>query len=81
MHDKECLPQRVADLRVGDRVDLESCPHLGHKDGWWQYEYATVGHIERETSDCICIWWDGADNVGYSPNQMLMVAQDRRSIL
>ena len=69
----ECVEMRVDELRVGDKVDLSSCPHLGKKDGWWEFEYANVGHVERETPDCICVWWDYADNVGYRPDQILRV--------
>jgi hypothetical protein len=69
---------RVAQLRVGDLVDLDSCPHLGEKFGFWNTEYAEVEHIEHETWYCTCVYWEGIDAVGYSPNQILQVKQRKK---
>jgi hypothetical protein len=69
----ECIPMRVDQLREGDLVDLESCPYLGKKDGFWQYEYAEVEEVEQETHDCVRVCWVGIDAVGYYPDQLLLV--------
>lgn len=69
----ECVEMRVDQLRVGDCVDLDSCPYLGRKHGFWNTEYAVVEQVERETKDCVCVCWEGIDAVGYRPDQKLMV--------
>jgi len=73
-HDMIEVP--VTDIRVGDRVDLESCPYL-NKHASAPYEYAEVVMVERETPECIVLGYEGIDNIGYPINQTLRVRLPR----
>lgn len=62
----------VVDLRVGDLVDLESCPYLAaHSSA--SFEYGRVAHVERETDQCVVIGYEGIDHVGYPADTVLLV--------
>jgi hypothetical protein len=50
---------QAKDLRPGDMFDLEGCPYVSDPAGRFEYEYATVIEIERETPDCVLIGYDG----------------------
>lgn len=64
--------KKVEDLVIGDKVDLESCPHLkDHPTA--QFEYAEVVHVERETPDCVVIGYEGIDHIGYKVGTLLAV--------
>ncbi|CAB3753988.1 hypothetical protein [Paraburkholderia humisilvae] len=63
----------VETLRVGDQVDLKSCPFLkGHAAA--ESEYAVVESIERETPNCLAVGYEGIDVVGYPVGTRLTVS-------
>ncbi|MBN3760919.1 hypothetical protein [Burkholderia sp. Ac-20365] len=64
----------VETLRIGDQVDLQSCPFL--KDhAAAEFEFAVVESIERETVDCVSVGYEGIDVVGYPVGTSLKVSQ------
>ena len=65
----------VTALKVGDKVDLGSCPFL-YKHPSAEFELAEVGEIRRETPDCVVVSYDGIDEVGYPPGTVLKVLQE-----
>lgn len=71
-------PQTVATsvlrIREGDLVDLESCPYLNRHPSA-AFQFATVDHVERETDECVVIWFEGIDAVGYPTGTVLHVVQ------
>ena len=69
----ETIKKKVTAIKEGDRVDLSSCPYLkSHPSA--EYEYAEVTEVERETPDCIVIYYEGIDGIGYPIDQELLVA-------
>ncbi|MFP3637546.1 hypothetical protein [Paraburkholderia sp. SIMBA_054] len=65
----------VETLRVGDRVDLKSCPFLkGHSSA--DFEYAVVESVERETPDCVAVGYEDIDVVGYPVGTRLTVSPE-----
>ncbi len=62
---------RVRDLREGDLVDLESCPHL-HGDPLASFEYAQVLEIAHEGPECIAVDYVSG-GAGYSPDALLVI--------
>ena len=64
----------VLRLAIGDRVDLESCPYLGHHP-MAQFEYGVVAHLERETPECLVVGYEGIDLIGYPVDGVLRVVQ------
>ena len=66
--------KKAKDIKVGDMVDLSSCPYL-NKHASADFEYAEVVEVEQETPNCTRISYDGIDSVGYKPDQELVVSQ------
>lgn len=67
----------VADLSVGDLVDLEGDPYADPgKDSMspFIYEYERVDNVERETADCIRIDFNST-SIGFPPNHLLRVVR------
>jgi hypothetical protein len=69
---KQFVPTHVADLVVGNRVDLESCPYLSGRpqaaDG-----YGVVSSVDNETENCVTVGYEDIDVVGYPLDTVLMV--------
>lgn len=63
-------PVRVQNVRIGDAIDLESCPYL-RNEPIAPYEYGRVERFEIETPDCVVIGYEGIDEVGYPINTVL----------
>lgn len=61
----------VKDLKLGDTVNIESCPYLYRHEAA-PYELFTVSEIVKETKGCICVYYDYA-TCGYSPDDILNV--------
>lgn len=59
-------------LVVGMLVDLESCPYLKNTP-YAQYMYGQVCEVERETSDCVAVGYEGIDVIGYPVDAKLQV--------
>jgi hypothetical protein len=67
--------KRVVDLRPGDYVDLEGdrfADPLRNKPTL-QFIYQMVDAVERETADCVAVWFDGFDCVGFPPDHLVAV--------
>ena len=66
----------VQDLKVGDRVDLKTCPYLSISvPNIADNLFGVVGKVTRETPDCIAIWYDDIDCVGYPVDTELLVEE------
>ena len=72
------MKKRVTELKPGDRVDLESCPHL-HTHSTAPYQYAVVEAVVHETPNCVAVTYEDIDTVGYSPDTELEVRDDSAS--
>lgn len=68
----ETVDKKVEDLVAGDRVDLQSCPHL-HTHPSAPHEFAEVVSVERETDNCVAVEYEALDVVGYAIGQVLKV--------
>jgi len=68
----DTIAVKVEDIKVGDLVDLESCPYL-HDHASAICEYAEVTEVKRETADCLAICYEGIDQVGYRIGTKLKV--------
>ena len=72
--DMEEIP--VEDIRVGDLVDLESCPFL-KDDPCAEFELAKVYAVKRGTANCVTIsyegMYEGMDKVGYDVGTKLRI--------
>lgn len=68
----ETIGVKVSDLREGDMVDLESCPHLSHHIEA-EFEYGVVDEIVIETTHCIVINYESGLSAGYDPEEVLQV--------
>lgn len=66
------IEKSVTSIRVGMRVDLESCPYLKDEPSA-AFEWATVNYAFRETEDCFGIGYDGIDAVGYPIDTRLII--------
>jgi hypothetical protein len=64
--------KKAKDIKVGDKVDLASCPYL-KKHPSAEFEYAEVVEVEHETPTVVAISYNGIDTVGYDVNQILVV--------
>lgn len=60
----------AADLREGDCVDLESCPHL-HDEPIAEFEYAEVIEIGSENG-LVVVGYNGC-GASYQPTQKLTI--------
>lgn len=69
---QQLISKKVEEIKVGNRVDLESCPFL-NKHAAAKSEFGLVAHVERETDNCIVIDYDGIDQVGYPVGTVLQV--------
>lgn len=67
---------KVSDICIGDRIDLEgdayADPDRSHIA--FEFEYALVTGIERETPGCTCLYIEGVDAFGFPPDHMIEVA-------
>ncbi|MHB1942257.1 MAG: hypothetical protein ACYDDA_07965 [Acidiferrobacteraceae bacterium] len=64
----------MTDLRVGDLVDLASCPYLNiHPTA--QTTYAEVTAVTLESRECVVVSYRDIDRVGYHPGIVLQVAE------
>lgn len=63
---------KVKDLKVGDQVDLESCPFLKNQPNA-EFTYAEVVEIVEESPTCIVVDYDSGGTAGYDPEQVLSI--------
>lgn len=64
----------VRDLKVGDMVDLQDDPYADkNHNPFLECEYVIVAKIESETPDCVAVWFEGFDCVGFPPDHQLKV--------
>lgn len=68
----ETISLPVISIRVGMRVDLESCPSLKN-DPSAEFEYAEVNYVQREAPDRLAVGYEGIDVVGYKLDTILKV--------
>ena len=83
------VERRVIDLRVGDRVDLESDPfadpegytHGPHNSAnpEFAFEFLVVEHIARETDDCVRVDFNGF-SCGFPPDHWIDVDGEQRRV-
>lgn len=69
-------PKRVADLTVGDLLDLAGDPYADPDPAVvssLEFEYVEVLGIERETAECIRVDTN-VDSYGFPPNHTVTVA-------
>lgn len=66
----------VLDLRVGDLVDLESCPYLWDHP-MAKFDYGVVYQVGHETPECVVVWYEGIDAVGYPTGTILEVRESK----
>ncbi|MGF6440086.1 phage protein NinX family protein [Paraburkholderia youngii] len=65
----------VETLRAGDQVDLSSCPFLkAHPAA--DLQYGVVEEVERETPECVAVWYESFNSVGYPLGTMLKVSPE-----
>jgi len=62
----------ITSIRVGMRVDLESCPYLKNHPSA-SSEWAVVSYASRETANCFAIDYDGIDIIGYDPSITIVI--------
>jgi hypothetical protein len=70
--EQDTRPVQVKDIRVGDLIDLQGDSALGHHP-LTEYEFMEVIEIEKESPDCIVLYFNGMA-AGYESNQVMMVA-------
>jgi hypothetical protein len=68
----ETKPLAVEHIVEGMLVDLASCPFL-KTEPVADCEFALVAGVEAETPDCVAIWYDSIDQVGYPMGTLLEV--------
>lgn len=61
----------VLALRAGDRVDLEG-DRYGEQFGA-EYEFAEVEEIQRETPECVCVYFTNFNAVGFPTQHFVKV--------
>ena len=66
---------RVADLRVGDLVDLAGDKYAddGTNDATLAFEYVEVVEVVQETPTCVAVGFEGFDVVGFPPDHVVKV--------
>ncbi len=64
----------AAAVKVGDMVDLEGDTYADpNRDSLaFECEYAIVFEVDRETADCVAIYFDGCA-FGFPPDHLLKV--------
>lgn len=72
------VQRRVDMLRPGDRVDLQNdifADPEGESDFHihYEYEFAVVEEVIRETDDCICVYFETTPPVGFPPDHWVDV--------
>jgi LmbE family N-acetylglucosaminyl deacetylase len=69
------MKKRIDELQIGDLVDLEgdsfADPDRDPAKGF-EFQYAKVEEIDRETPDCVVVWFDN-DVVGFPPDHMVEI--------
>jgi len=73
---------KVKDIQVGDKIDLESCPHL-KTHTMAEFEFGRVCEIEHEP-DCIVLHFENIGDpsaCGYSPEAELMVEREGEKVI
>jgi hypothetical protein len=75
-------PIKASDVAEGDMIDLEHVPEPYVRDEdrehVYQYEYAVVVGVERETADCIRVDFD-TTSIGFPLDfELMMVPGDPR---
>lgn len=67
--------KRIDQLEIDDMVDLRRDKFADPKDDHpsFVFEYQTVREIERETPDCVCVYWDNF-SCGFPPSHKVYVA-------
>lgn len=69
---------RVAELKLGDQVDLENDafadPNREHIE--YEFEYQTVAGVIQETPECVCVYFEGANPCGFPTDYKVRVAID-----
>ena len=68
------MQKRAIDLEPGELVDLHgdkfADPDCDPGKGY-EFAYATVDHVERETASCVCVYFTDADACGFPVDHML----------
>lgn len=69
-------PVAVENIKIGDRIDLASCPFLkNHPTA--DFQYAEVAHVQHETDNCVVVGYEGIDHIGYATGTTLQVKQPK----
>lgn len=64
--------KNVAEIKVGDFVDLTTCPYL-HDEPTARNAYGVVDSVEVESAECVAIGYKDIDEVGYPADTVLDV--------
>lgn len=81
---------RVDALRIGQRVDLEldifadpeyvvsnNPDDSMHPE--FQFEFEVVAEIDRETADCICVYFESGFSCGFPPDHLVDVDSEQQT--
>lgn len=71
------LTKTIAELRVGDLIDLYGDPFADpERDPLtaFEFEYAEVAEVRRETPGCFAVMIEGFDLVGFPPDHVVRLA-------
>lgn len=69
---------RVASLEEGDACDLAGDVYADpgeDEHSTYHYEYAVVAQLERETPNCVCVFFEDS-TVGFPPDHLVIVRVD-----
>lgn len=77
--DYQVIDIKVAYLKEGDYVDLESCPYL-HLHPSAKIELAEVVMVRKGSEDCIVVGYDGINSIGYELNTILKVKRKKKCL-
>lgn len=68
------VTKKISELIPGDLVDLENDKYADPKGNpLLECEYVTVDSIERESPECIAVYFRGFDMVGFPPDHVVKV--------